>query len=333
MMDEEEIKEVSLAMAQLGRVPATLVEQLCSEFVDGMRDMGCETIDQLHDEMRRVKERLLDDAHRGEYKEFFAFVFHFVRRTHETNRRTIPMDTACRLLESLLRARYGVHVDRLCRYMRELGGVGARSTVGRVTFDQWQSLLEWCENMDVEYLQYDEDNSCWPVLLDEFISWMRQTDKPTMTHYEAKRQERITQRQPSLDSSASSDAAYPAYPYHSDSIVDRITRLHMQHSSSSLDATKAADSAESLPTPRRSSLSVRVPRPSSIEAVSLDSDDLVPSSLQPALGGGAGGGMDGGMLSRSLPSTGALGVLQRLDEREQHSGRTFGWDRGEAMND
>ena len=315
-----------------------------SEFIDGMRAMGCETIEQLQSEVKRLKEQLLDGSHSHEYKDFFAFVFHFVRRTHETSRRTIPMDTACRLLESLLRARYEVHVTRLCRYMREVGGGGGgRAAAARVTFDQWQSLLAWCESVDVEYMAYEEDNSCWPVMLDDFIEWMRQHDKPTMARYEARRQERITQRQLATNTTttSSSFSSYPTFPHphQSDSIVDRITRLRVEHS---VDPLPSLQSTALSMTPRRSSLSVRVPRPSSIEAVSLDSDDMPRPHHHMLAGGGVGGGGGGGgvggeldasMLSRSLPSIGSFSDLQDEVDRVQEGGRTFAWDRGEAMSD
>ena len=313
-----------------------------SEFIDGMRAMGCETIEQLQSEVERLKEQLLQPGHRSEYKDFFAFVFHFVRRTHETSRRTIPMDTACRLLESLLSSRYEVHVRRLCRYMRE--GGGGRATTARVTFDQWQSLLDWVENMDVEYMAYEEENSCWPVMLDDFIEWMRQHDKPTMARYEARRQERITQRQlADPEPSASSFSSYPTFthPHQSDSIVDRITRLRVEHTAEPLlpaspsVAVPSALSTVSSLTPRRSSLSVRVPRPSSIEAVSLDSDDMPRPYYHSQAGGGMGGELDASMLSRSLPSIGTISDLhEEADpDRAEQGGRTFAWDRGDSMSD
>ena len=40
MMQEEEIREISGAMARLGRVKASLVERLCAEFVDGVGQTG-----------------------------------------------------------------------------------------------------------------------------------------------------------------------------------------------------------------------------------------------------------------------------------------------------
>ena len=39
-LDEEEIKEISLAMAGLGTVPATVVEDILIEFVSGMSATG-----------------------------------------------------------------------------------------------------------------------------------------------------------------------------------------------------------------------------------------------------------------------------------------------------
>ena len=317
-----------------------------SEFIDGMRAMGCETIEQLQSEVNRLKEQLLDGSQRSQYKDFFAFVFHFVRRTHETNRRTIPMDVACRLLESLLRSRYEVHVERLCRYMREVGcASGGRASTARVTFDQWQSLLDWCQLMDVEYQGYEEDNSCWPVMLDDFIEWMRQHDKPAMARYDSKRQERITQRQlTNCPTPASSHSSYPNFPHphQSDSIVDRITRLRVEHTVEPLAPSTSAfvTSSPTSLTPRRSTLSVRVPRPSSIEAVSLDSDDMPRPQPNHTLAGGGGSGerglggeLDASMLSRSLPSIGSIIDLHEDVDKLHQAGRTFGWDRSEAMSD
>jgi flagellar motor switch protein FliG len=51
-MDEEEVREISLAMAQLGSIPAYIVEQICAEFLGGFGGSGAligtyETTEQL----------------------------------------------------------------------------------------------------------------------------------------------------------------------------------------------------------------------------------------------------------------------------------------------
>jgi flagellar motor switch protein FliG len=40
MMHEDEIKDISAAMAQLGAVRAEVVERLCTDFADGMGSAG-----------------------------------------------------------------------------------------------------------------------------------------------------------------------------------------------------------------------------------------------------------------------------------------------------
>ena len=40
LMHEDEIKDVSAAMAQLGRVPAETVEHVCAEFIDSLGNSG-----------------------------------------------------------------------------------------------------------------------------------------------------------------------------------------------------------------------------------------------------------------------------------------------------
>jgi len=66
-------------------------------------------------------------------------VHHFVRKTQESNRKTIGVETARRLLMSLLGARWPRHVEPLVTW---LAGVSEVRRGMRVTYDQWMSTLE-----------------------------------------------------------------------------------------------------------------------------------------------------------------------------------------------
>jgi Cullin binding len=50
------------------------------------------------------------------------------------------------------------------------------SHYSHITLDQWCSFLEFC--LECEDLStYDEVNSAWPVLIDEFVEYMEEQDK------------------------------------------------------------------------------------------------------------------------------------------------------------
>ena len=260
------------------------------EFVAGMKAMGCATLEQLQEKVTELRGQLEGDT--ALFHSFFAFVFHFVRNTQESNRKTIGMDTARRLLHSLLASRYPHHIEPFVRYLEQLGE--GRPGL-RMTYDQWSSVLEWCETVDAEYSQYEEEGS-WPVLLDDFIDWLRVNEPHRMRAYEEKEKR--------MRSGANARAP----------MVERLTRMEV----------KDEEESPSSSTARSSSLSVRVPRPSSIDALSLDSDDHRAGLWSKTVDG----------LSRSLPSLPSTLEVERVTsspvpmrsgERErQRTGRSLG---------
>ena len=111
-MAEDEIRDVSLAMAQLGRIPAVTVEQLCADFVDGFggngnlvgtfdtteqllqRTLTPERAEQIMEEIRgpagrtmwdklgNVNEALLSNYLKNEYPQTVAVVLTKVKPDH-----------------------------------------------------------------------------------------------------------------------------------------------------------------------------------------------------------------------------------------------------------
>jgi hypothetical protein len=55
------------------------------------------------------------------------------------------------------------------RFLEESTG----DTYSRITLDQWISFLDFClECQDLD-ADYDEENSAWPVLIDEYVDYMK----------------------------------------------------------------------------------------------------------------------------------------------------------------
>ena len=246
------------------------------EFVRGMQSMGCLTLEQLEAQVRRLRAELEQEDNSALYKEFFHFVFNAVRSAQPSNRRTIHVSTALGLLQSLLLQRYPQHMQPFTRFLSSLA---ATRPTTRITFDQWASLLDWCRQIDPAYLAYEEEGS-WPVLMDEFIDWMRRNEPETMRKYEERRREREQDSAKQRAAAAAGQLAKQAEAAGdasglSRSVVEEMSRMRVDGSSAGVahdrDETFMPD-AELSPQ-RRSSLRVRVPRLANIDAVSLDSDD------------------------------------------------------------
>jgi hypothetical protein len=105
----------------------------------------------------------------SEFKDFYKFCFQFNRQgTH----RTLDKDLVIALLELVLNDTHRVSKDRLetfCEFLRQ-------NPATRITLDQWVSFFDFCQEVP-NLVTYDESNSAWPVLLDEYVEYMEKLRK------------------------------------------------------------------------------------------------------------------------------------------------------------
>jgi Cullin binding len=96
------------------------------------------------------------------------FCFQFNRQgTH----RTLDKDMVVALLQMVVKGRIpDERLDSFCAF------VESQTQYTRITLDQWTSFLDFC--YDVEDLSmYDESTSAWPVLIDDFVDYIKEQQK------------------------------------------------------------------------------------------------------------------------------------------------------------
>jgi hypothetical protein len=54
--------------------------------------------------------------------------------------------------------------------------VETQKSYTRITLDQWTSFLDFCYAVP-DLSQYDESQSAWPVLIDEYVEYMEDQQK------------------------------------------------------------------------------------------------------------------------------------------------------------
>jgi hypothetical protein len=54
--------------------------------------------------------------------------------------------------------------------------VETQESYTRITLDQWTSFLDFCYECG-DLSTYDESNSAWPVLIDEYVEYMEDQQK------------------------------------------------------------------------------------------------------------------------------------------------------------
>mmetsp|Transcript_27525 Transcript_27525/g.39428 ORF Transcript_27525/g.39428 Transcript_27525/m.39428 type:complete len:265 (-) Transcript_27525:142-936(-) len=111
---------------------------------------------------------------RDEFKEFYKFCFQFNRQgTHKT----LEKDLVVALLKMCL------NNDRITTYRLDTFCDFLETTkdesYSKITLDQWRSFLDFSQEFPDEgsLMGYDESESAWPVLIDEYVEFMEKKAK------------------------------------------------------------------------------------------------------------------------------------------------------------
>lgn len=127
------------------------------EFVTGLQKLGVDNISKLKGQLGTFKKDLDDQV---KFKDIYRFAFGFVK---ERETKIIDLPTADALLSLVLSNRYP-HTEALRQFLKE------QTTYKSINQDQWMNILEFSKSIKADLSNYDE-NSAWPVLLDEYSEW------------------------------------------------------------------------------------------------------------------------------------------------------------------
>ena len=95
------------------------------------------------------------------------FAFQFNR---EGTHRTLDKSLVAALQQLILSGR--VDEKRLTTWIEFLEQLKG-DNYSRITLDQWTSFLDFCVECEDLDTDYDEENSAWPVLIDEYVEYMK----------------------------------------------------------------------------------------------------------------------------------------------------------------
>ena len=88
-------------------------------------------------------------------------MFQFSR---EGTNKTLEKEMVVGLLPILLDLHRAPHLDYFLNFLQSISNP-------RITFDEWNSFLQFQQQCPVDLEGYDEDGA-WPVLLDEYVEWL-----------------------------------------------------------------------------------------------------------------------------------------------------------------
>jgi len=135
-------------------------EYTIDEWLHGMGELKCDSINKLRSKVPTLRGYLSDKAL---FKAIYRYSFDFAR---EKDQKFLEIDAAKQLLGVLLGDRwraFPLFVEFL-----------DQSKYRAINKDQFYNILDFSRLVVDDMSNYDE-NSAWPVLLDEFVEWCRVT--------------------------------------------------------------------------------------------------------------------------------------------------------------
>ncbi|KAM9967761.1 hypothetical protein ACTFIW_001847 [Dictyostelium discoideum] len=134
-----------------------------AEFTQGLSKLNIDSLQKLQQHLPTFKKDL-DNP--NNFKDIYRFAFIFAKENE--NNKILDLESACSMLQLVLADRYP-HTEKLQEFLMQ------QKSYKVLNMDQWLSILEFSKIINANCSNYDE-NGAWPVLLDEYSEWRKQTD-------------------------------------------------------------------------------------------------------------------------------------------------------------
>ncbi|XP_053692659.1 DCN1-like protein 4 [Sabethes cyaneus] len=129
-----------------------------SEWLKGLTDLQCDTSEKVTNKLDHLR-NLLNDH--NTFKLIYRYAYDFAR---DKDQRSMDVETAKGMLQLLL----GKHWPLYPQFALFL----EQSKYKVINKDQWCNILEFSRTISNDLTNYDVDGA-WPVMLDEFVEWLR----------------------------------------------------------------------------------------------------------------------------------------------------------------
>ncbi|XVF48467.1 hypothetical protein PTKIN_Ptkin03bG0192500 [Pterospermum kingtungense] len=133
------------------------------EWRTGLKALGVDSLTKL----KKVLPELENEVGKpSNYEDFYLYAFRYCLT--EEKQKSLDIESICELLNLVLRSKYRPQVDLLIEYLK------VQSDYKVINLDQWINFLRFCEEISFPGLENYDATQAWPLILDNFVEWMRE---------------------------------------------------------------------------------------------------------------------------------------------------------------
>ncbi|CAI9098945.1 OLC1v1035684C1 [Oldenlandia corymbosa var. corymbosa] len=101
------------------------------------------------------------------FDDFYRFAFNYCLT--EDKQKNVDVDSACVLLDLVLKSKYPSQVKHMKLYLQN------QRDYKVINKDQWINILRFCQEISFPDLANYDSAQAWPLILDNFVDWMKET--------------------------------------------------------------------------------------------------------------------------------------------------------------
>jgi len=130
------------------------------EFMEGMKDMKCDSIDKLKSKMKTLENDIKDE---NSFQKYYKFVYNFAKT--DPQQKVLDIQTAIAYWRLVLGKGRFHFLDSWTTFVED----HHKKSISK---DQWNSLLDFSNTVKDDLDNFDEEGA-WPAIFDDFVEFAK----------------------------------------------------------------------------------------------------------------------------------------------------------------
>ncbi|GKV03356.1 hypothetical protein SLE2022_035790 [Rubroshorea leprosula] len=132
------------------------------EWRTGLKALGANTLSKLKKALPDLEKEVRTPPN---FEDFYSYAFRYCLT--EDKQKNVDIESVCELLNLVLGSPFRPQVDLLIEYLK------FQSDYKVINLDQWLNFLRFCNEISFPDLKNYDSTEAWPLILDNFVEWMK----------------------------------------------------------------------------------------------------------------------------------------------------------------